>query len=43
MRYPFSPSVLDALPEELTELFRCLELKLLEEICSRLRLADQLN
>ena len=43
MRYPFSPSVLDALPEELTELFRGLELKLLEEICSRLRIADQLN
>ena len=43
MRYPFSPSVLDALPEELTELFRDLELKLLEEICSRLNIADQLN
>ena len=43
MRYPFSPSVLDALPEELTELFRGLELKLLEEICSRLKIADQLN
>lgn len=43
MRYPFSPSVLDAIPEELTELFRDLELKLLEEICSRLKIADQLN
>lgn len=43
MRYPFSPEILDALPEELTELFRGLELKLLEEICSRLRIADQLN
>lgn len=42
-RYPFSPQILDALPEELTELFRGLELKLLEEICSRLRIADQLN
>ena len=42
-RYPFSPEILDALPEELAELFRGLELKLLEEICSRLRLADQLN
>ena len=42
-KYPFSPSVLDALPEELAELFRGLELKLLEEICSRLRIADQLN
>ena len=43
MRYPFSPEILDALPEELTELFRGLELKLLEEICSRLKIADQLN
>ena len=43
IRYPFSPSVLDALPEELTELFRGLELKLLEEICSRLKIAGQLN
>ena len=42
-RYPFSPKILDALPEELAELFRGLELKLLEEICSRLKLADQLN
>ena len=42
-RYPFSPQILDALPEELAELFRGLELKLLEEICSRLRIADQLN
>ena len=43
MKYPFSPAILDALPEELAELFRDLELKLLEEICSRLRIADQLN
>ena len=42
-RYPFSPELLDALPEELAELFRCLEITLLEEICSRLKLADQLN
>ena len=42
-RYPFSPQILDALPEELAELFRGLELKLLEEICSRLKIADQLN
>ena len=42
-RYPFSPQVLDTLPEELAELFRDLELKLLEEICSRLRIAGQLN
>ncbi len=42
-RYPFSPEILDALPEELAELFRGLELTLLEEICSRLRISDQLN
>ena len=43
VRYPFTPQLLDALPEELAELFRGLELKLLEEICSRLKIADQLN
>ena len=43
MRYPFSPELLDALPEELAELYRGLEDKLLDEICSRLKLADQLN
>lgn len=43
MKYPFTPELLDALPEELAELFRDLELKLLEEICSRLKIADQLN
>ena len=43
MKYPFTPELLDALPEELAELFRGLELKLLEEICSRLKIAGQLN
>ena len=43
MRYPFSPEVLDALPEELAELFRSLEETLLDEICSRLKLAGELN
>ena len=43
MRYPFQPDLLDALPEELAELFRSLEITLLKEICSRLKLADQLN
>lgn len=42
-RYPFTPELLDALPEELAELFRGLEDKLLWEICSRLKAADQLN
>ena len=40
---PFSPDMLDALPEELAELFRALEITLLEEICSRLKAADELN
>lgn len=43
MKYPFSPEVLDAMPEELAELFRNLEIKLLEEICDRLKLSDKLN
>lgn len=43
MKYPFAPEVLDALPEELSELYRSLESQLLDEICSRLNLADQLN
>lgn len=34
---------MDALPEELAELFRGLELTLLENICSRLKAADGLN
>lgn len=43
MKYPFSPPVLDALPEELAELYRGLEDTLLTEICSRLKLRDELN
>lgn len=42
-RYPFTPELLDALPEELTDLFRALEITLLEEICSRMKAADELN
>ncbi len=42
-QYPFTPEILDALPEELAELFRALELTLLTEICTRLKLADDLN
>lgn len=42
-RYPFTPELLDAMPEELAELFRTLEITLLEEICSRLKAADELN
>lgn len=43
MEYPFTPELLDALPEELAELFRSLELFLLKEICTRINLADKLN
>lgn len=42
-RYPFSPELLDALPEELAELFRGLEDALLIDICSRLKAADGFN
>ncbi len=42
-RYPFTPELLDALPEELAKLFRALEITLLEEICSRLKAAYELN
>lgn len=41
--YPFDPALLDALPEDLAELFRALELVLLDKICSRLKAADELN
>lgn len=41
--YPFTPAILDAIPEEIAELFRGLEDVLLDEICSRLALKDQLN
>lgn len=43
IKYPFQPALLDALPEELAELYRALEDTLLDEICSRLKLKDQLN
>lgn len=43
MKYPFAPEVLDALPEELAELYRSLENQLLDEICSRLNVSGQLN
>ena len=42
-KYPFPPELLDAMPEELAELYRGLEDALLMEICSRLKLRDELN
>lgn len=43
MKYPFTPEILDALPEELADIYRNLEDTLLIEICSRLKARDQLN
>lgn len=43
MKYPFSPEVLDAMPEEIAELYRTLEITLLQRIGSRLKKADELN
>lgn len=42
-KYPFTPELLDSLPEGLAELYRELELTLLREICSRLKIRDNLN
>lgn len=42
-KYDFTPELLDALPEELAELYRGLEDTLLMEICSRLKAADGMN
>ena len=43
MKYPFQPELLDALPEELAELYRSLEGTLLYEICSRLKISGEMN
>ena len=43
IKWPFTPEVLDAMPEELVELYQELELFLLEEIADRLKMSDQLN
>ena len=43
MKYPFTPEVLDGMPEGIAELYRGLELQLLDAICSRLNLAGELN
>lgn len=43
MRYPFSPEILDAMPEALADQYRQLEITLLEEICSRLKISGKLN
>ena len=43
MKPPFSPEILDAMPERMAELFRSLEITLLEEIAKRLKAAGKLN
>lgn len=43
MKYPFTPEILDAMPEYIAELYRGLEDVLLQEICSRLKAAGELN
>lgn len=43
MTYPFSPDLLERMPEELAQLYRNLEITLLKEICSRLKISEQLN
>ena len=43
IRYPFSPEILDAMPETLAEQYRELEITLLQEIVSRLKISGQLN
>ena len=43
IKYPFDPDTLDALPEELAELFRTLEIDLLEKIAVQLQTAGKAN
>lgn len=43
LKYPFQPETLDSLPERVAEMFRGLEERLLQEICSRLKIAGELN
>lgn len=43
LKYPFSPELLDAMPERLAELYRELEITLLHSIAERLIISDQLN
>ena len=43
MKYPFTPEVLDALPEEVAELFRQVEDLVLDGVCSKLEAAKYLS
>ena len=43
MKYPFTPEILDAMPEEIAELYRTLEITLLERIGSRIKKTGEMN
>lgn len=43
MKYPFTPEFLDAVPDNIVRIFRDLEIKLIEEICSRLAISGEAN
>lgn len=43
MKYPFSPDVLDAMPEKLADLYRNMGAYILEEICKQLQIGDSMN
>lgn len=43
IQYPFAPELLDALPEELAELYRGLEIRLLTLIAEQIKAAGELN
>ena len=42
-KYPFDPATLDALPEELAELYRGLEIELLQDIADKLKVTDEIG
>lgn len=42
-QWPFTPSLLDSIPEQVAQLFRELEMYLLNEICSRIKATAQMN
>lgn len=43
VRFPFSPDVLDSIPEEIQELYRGLEIDVLTKICEQLKLTGKAN
>lgn len=43
VRFPFSPEVLDSIPEEIQELYRGLEIDVLTKICEQLKITGKAN